>query len=59
MIDKDGGKYIPACDGCDTTLPPCDTFDEAKDAMLAEDWSRKNLGQGIWINLCKTCQETV
>ena len=37
MIDKDGGKYIPACDGCDTTLPP---FDEAKDAMLAEGWSR-------------------
>lgn len=59
-IEREYGKFIPTCDGCGETLEPCDSFDEAKEAMEAEGWSKKLLQNGNtkeWINFCPTCQK--
>lgn len=59
-IEKEYGKFVPTCDGCGETLDPCDSFDEAKESMEAEGWSKKLLQKGStkeWVNMCPACQE--
>lgn len=38
MIEKEGGKYIPVCDNCFTTLAEQDTFEEAVEHLHDCGW---------------------
>lgn len=53
-IEKEYGKFVPTCDCCEKTLPPQDTFEDAKDAMKEAGW-KYYLREGT--NLCEDCQE--
>ena len=56
MIDKEYGKFVPTCDGCDKTLPPQDSFEDAKDAMIEAGWTRRWSADGA-TNYCPLCRE--
>lgn len=54
-IEKEYGKYIPVCDGCLTTLEPCDTFQDAVDQCKEEGWTNHRI-DGQWQNRCPNCR---
>ena len=53
-IEKEYGKQIPVCDGCLTTLDPCDTFQDALDECRENEWHNVKVN-GSWQNRCPKC----
>lgn len=56
MIEKEGGKYIPVCDNCFTTLAEQDTFEEAVEHLHDCGWIAIKDDYGEWCNYCTNCK---
>jgi hypothetical protein len=55
-IEKEYGEFVPTCDICGKTLPPVETFEDARAAMRKAGWTTFKVGDN-WENLCVVCQE--
>jgi len=55
MLDRQHGKFVFECDGCDEVLET-DTgdFNEAREAMNLAGWQARKWGT-VWIHSCPEC----
>lgn len=54
-IEREYGRYIPACDGCGAALETEDNFQDAVDAKRNAGWRSRKYGDE-WTDLCPVCQ---
>lgn len=58
MIERIHGKLVPICDVCGDELEEFDSFDDARDAMVEEEWTTSRVGD-VWVNACKKCGASI
>lgn len=58
MILKEYRKYTAYCDICCDSLPPCESWDDAKDSMRDEGWTTVRTDNG-WENYCPYCKHEI
>lgn len=56
MIIKEYDNYIAVCDVCEAELPPCETWNKAKQSMKIYHWQIKKVN-GAFEDYCKSCKE--
>lgn len=58
MIPIEYGRRVPTCDNCGEHLAPCDSFQDAIEALQDAGWVTHYVN-GEWENYCPVCQEVL